>query len=355
MAESVISSQTSYPERPDTSLQAFNNAMGYSPGFGQSSIARWFKSHIGGDPSYNQWRTEQLDRYNADLNAYNSFITSLAGQKAQAEEAGFNPAWLGSDPGGGSSPLQYENEEDPGDNPVGEVLQGVNMFMSLASGAQSLRRQHLQNVLLGQQINAAAWDNVIKSQEAKYAGRYYGYRSFKLGFQSDMAKLLYGNEINSRVAGSPIDGQPYFEETAPGLSNTYYDIGPDARRGLSYQGQYTEVELQKVILQWRRYQSEVAHWTAEEKQYYVREIQPILKEWNEGKKSYQELVNDLYQQQKENEMSNRTANTVVRTILGILGIAARFVPGGNVVSSILTESIDPSTGEVYRSTLQTRK
>lgn len=346
MAESVISTQTTYPVRPDTSLQAYNNAMGHGRGISQSAIGRWFNTHIGNDPSYNQWRTEQIDRYNADLNAYNSFITSLAGQRAQAQEAGYNPAWLGSDPGGGTSPLQYENAEDPGDNPVGEVLQGVNMFMSLASGAQSLRRQHLQNVLLGQQINAAAWDNVIKSQEAKYAGRFYGYRSFKMGFQSDMAKLLYGNEINSRVAGGPMDGSPWFEETAPGLSNTYYDIGPDARRGFSYQSQYNEVEIQKATLQWRRYQSDIAHWTADEKKYYTQEIQPILKDWYEGKKSYQQTVNDLYEQQKQNEMSNRTGNTVVRAILGILGLAAKFIPGGAVAGQVLTQFVDTNTGEI---------
>lgn len=341
MADTVVSTQTSYPDRPDTSLEAYGQAYGLSR---NNAVSRWWNSFFGSNPTYNQWRTEQLDKYNADLNAYNSYITSLVGQKAQAEEAGYNPAWLGSDPGGGSSPLQYENAQDPGQNPVGDMAQGIGTFMSLLTGIQNIKKMSLQNQLLGAEINNAALDNTIKGQEARYAGRYYGFRAFKLGFESDFKKLVYMNEINSRLAGTPFDGSYWREETAPGLGN-FYEVSPDVRRGLSYQTQVNELDILKATRQWRQYQAEFSRWSSEEKKYYVENLQPIMKEYWEGRKTYQETVNGIYEAQKQNEMNNRTANTVTRVVLGFLSLAARFMGIPLDLTSLL---VDPETGEVQK-------
>lgn len=343
MADSVVSTQTSYPDSPDTSLQAYYKAMDYS-GHGRSrnALSRWFHSTFGSDPTYNQWRAEQRDQYNADLNAYNSYISSLVGQRAQAEEAGYNPAWLGSDAGGGTSPLDYQQPQDPGENPMSEMLQGINTFMSLAAGVQNIKSLALKNQLLGQEINGAAWDNVLKGQQAKYGDRYYGFRAYKMGFQSDFAKLIYGNELNSRLAGSNLDGTLFQDYTAPGLSNTY-EISPEVRKGFNYQDQFNEVELKKATVQWRKYQSEVAHWSGEERKYYNQVVQPILKEYWEGKKDYQSTVNALYEAQKKNEMDNRTANTVTRVVLGLVSIVSRFLGVPLNLSGLVA---DPSTGEI---------
>lgn len=339
MAESVVSTQTNYPDQPDTSLAAYNRAMG-NRGFGASGLSRWFKSTFGDDPTYNQWRSEQWDQYNSKLNAYNAYISSLVGQKAMSQEAGYNPAWLGSDAGGGTaSPLEYQNAQDPGQNPFQEIIQGVGTFMQLASGAQAIYKQALQNKLLGQEINNAALDNVIKGATARYAERYQGYKAFKMGFQSDMAKLLYGNELNSRLAGSSFDGTSWMEYTAPGLTNQY-EISPDVRKGFSYQTQFNEVEILKATKQWRIYQGEIARWSGQERKYYNQEIQPILKEWYEGRKTYQDTVNALYEAQKRNEMGNRTAGTVTRVILGLLNLASRFFLGTSIVD------VDAATGEI---------
>lgn len=340
MADTVVSTQTSYPESPDTSLGAYYNAMDYvGQGRSRNALARWFHSTFGSDPTYNQWRAEQRDQYNSQLQAYNSYITSLVGQKAQAEEAGYNPAWLGSDPGGGTSPLDYQQSQDPGENPMGEIIQGINTFMSLASGAQSLRRQHLQNVLLGQEINAAAWDNVIKSKQAKYADRFYGFRAFKLGFESDAAKLLFGSELNRRLQGSAFDGSSWYEQTAPGLGNSY-EISPDVRNGFAYQDSFNENQIKKWTAEWRRYQSEFSRLTGEEKKYYNENIQPIMKDYWEGRKTYQDTVNSLYEEQKKNEMGNRTAATVTRIVLGIVNLISRFTLGTSIID------VDAATGEI---------
>lgn len=356
MAESVISSQTSYPDRPDTSLQAYNNAMGHSRGLGQSAVARWFNSHFGNDPSYNQWRDEQLDKYNSDLAAYNSYITSLAGQKAQAVEAGYNPAWLGSDPGGGTSPLQYQNSEDPSDNVAGDLMQGVNMFMSLASGVQNINKMRLQNQLLGQEINNAALDNIIKGQEARYAPRYYGFRASRLGYLSDFARFINEGEINSRFSGSPADGGPIL--FGSGELTNEYDIGREVRGGFKYQSQYNELELLKAQKQWTKFKSQVASWDVSEKQYYVQSIQPLLKDLYEGKKDVQTVQKELMEEQKKNvgnASDNRTANTVIRAVLGGLSVIAKFIPGGQFIPfDALEEWIDPSTGEVTAAKHTTR-
>ena len=346
MADNVINTQTNYPTNPDTSLNAYYNAMGYrTNGARKSAISRWWRSTFGPDPTYNQWRNEQWDQYNAKVNQFSSWMGSLSGQKAQAVEAGYNPAWLGSDPGGSASPLDYQVAQDPGENPAGDLLQGINVFMSLASGVQNIRKAALQNQLLGQEINSAAWDNVLKGAQAKYADRFFGYRAFKLGFESDWVKLLYGNEINSRLRGSVFDGSEFPEYTAPSLMN-FYSIGPDYRKGFSYQNAFNESEIQKWTNQWRMYQSQLAHWSAEEKKYYYDNIQPVLKEWWEGRKTYQDTVNQLYEDETRNEMNNRTAKTVISSILGVLALVSKFIPGvPAAVPETLETIVNGTTGE----------
>ena len=181
MAEqSVISPQTSYPESPDTSLQAYQNMLS-SHGYRSNGFSRWWHSTFGDMPSYQQWRAERWDQYNSDLNAYNSYITSLAGQKAQAIEAGYNPAWLGSDPGGGTSPLDYQMVSDPSQqipDAAAGFLGSMNGLISVYQAMQGVRSRSLQNDILEQ-------DKRIKTAEADAAPLFFGGRAQLQGFKAD--------------------------------------------------------------------------------------------------------------------------------------------------------------------------
>lgn len=348
MADSVISTQTSYPDSPDTSIQAYNNAMGNSRGFGSSALVRWFKTHLGSHPSYNQWRTEQWDQYNSELQAYNSYITSLAGQKAQAQEAGYNPAWLGSDPGGGTSPIDYQHAEDPADQVPNDLLNGVNTFMSLAAGGLNLRAKFLQNAILRNEVGKSASDAIIAGARAKYAGRYYGFQASRLGYLSDWQRFVNEGEINERFRGTDSDESELLFGDGD-LTNSY-SVGKSSRRGFQYNKQYNDLELLKARKQWTKFKSQVASWDVSEKKYYVEHIQPTLKDLNEGKISVTDAQAELIRAQKENvgnAAANRTANTVTRAVLGALSLIAKFIPGGQFIPfDALEEWIDPSTGEV---------
>lgn len=345
MPESVISSQTSYPESPDTSIKAYDAAMGNNR---PNAISRWWNSFIGKNPTYNQWRTEQRDQYNAQLQAYNSYITSLVGQRAQAEEAGYNPAWLGSDPGGGASPLDYQNAQDPADSVPGDIINGVNTFMSLASGGLNLQAKALQNDILRNEVGKSASDAIIAGARAKYAGRYYGFQASRLGYLSDFARFINEGEINSRFQFTDSDESELL--FGSGELTNQYSVGKSTRKGFQYNKQYNELELRKAQKQWTKFKSQVASWDVSERKYYVDNIQPKLKELYEGKISVTEAQAELIRAQKENvgnAAANRTANTVTRAVLGALSLIAKFIPGGQFIPfDALEEWIDGDTGEV---------
>ena len=328
MPDSVISTQTSYPISPDTSLGAYNREMGNASGFGSSSLARWFKTHLGSHPSYQQWRAEKRDQYNADLEAYNSYITSLAGQKAQAEEAGFNPAWLGSSPGGGTSPLDYQQVSDPSDSlpdAAGSMISGVGSLLNLVSAGQAIKTKSLQNDILGQELR-------IKQAEADAAPEFFGSRAALQGFKADWQSLTNDTELFSRYED--------LGDTVIAYNGHSYVLNRDTKKGNLYQGARSAIELRSEQKKLASANYILAGMKQEEQRFYIDNIQPIMKEYWEGKKSYQETVNAIYEESKQNEMNNRTANNFIKVFAILANVASRIFLGTTVID------VDALTGEV---------
>lgn len=328
MAETVQSYQQQYPVMPDVSLQAYYNAMGHHTKFSRSGIGRFWHSTFGGDQSYNQWRANALDRHNADLNAYNSYISSLAGQKAMAEEAGYNPAWLDSAAGGGTSPLEYQNVPDPADqvpDAFGSFLGSMRNTLGLMLGAKELVAKSLQNDILRQNVR-------IRTAEADAAQRYFGSRASRLAFLSDWQNLVNDAELQSRY------GDLGDQVILYGFNN--YTLDKYTSSGLMYQKQDSEIEYRKASKDLARAQERLSGLNAKEKEYYVDNIQPLIRDYTEGRKTYQETVNAFYEEQRKNEMNNRTANTVAKIFFGLLNVASRIFLGTTIVD------VDALTGEV---------
>lgn len=326
--ETVQSYQQQYPVMPDVSLQAYYKAMGHHTMFSKSGIGRWWHSTFGGDQSYNQWRSNLLDRHSADLNAYNSYITSLAGQKAMAEEAGYNPAWLDSSAGGGTSPLEYQNAPDPADqipDALGTFLGSIRNTLGLMLGAKELVGKSLQNDILRQNVR-------IRTAEADAAQKYFGSRASRLAFLSDWQNLMNDTELQSRY-GDLGDQVIHYGEND-------YVLDRGTKSGLMYQKQDSEIEYRKASKDLVVAQKRLSTLNAKEREYYVDNIQPLIKEYTEGRKTYQETVNAFYEEQKNNEMNNRTANTVAKIFFGLLNVASRIFLGTTIVD------VDALSGEV---------
>lgn len=327
MAESVVSTQQSYPVSPDTSFDAYKKYV-ESQGYRTNGISRWWNTHFGDLTSYENWRTEKRDQYNADLEAYNSYITSLVGQKAQAQEAGYNPAWLGSNPGGGTSPLDYQSVSDPSEqipDVAAGFFSGTRSLLGLVSAAQAIKGQSIQNGIL-------AANKRIKDAEADAAPEFYGSRAALQGFKSDWQSLTNDAELFSRYEE--------LGDTVISYNGHSYVINKDTKKGNIYQAGRSAIELRKEQKVLQHAQSILVGLKADEQRYFVNSIQPIMKEYWEGKKTYQDTVNTIYEETKKNEMNNRTANTYVRIFGMLANVASRIFLGTSVVD------VDALTGEV---------
>lgn len=344
MAEqNPISPQTSYPVMPDTSLDAYYKAMNYpSGGVYRNGFLRYMRSTFGPDESYNQWRERLLNNYNSDINAYNAYITSLAGQRAMAEASGYNPAWLDTASGGSASPLDYQNVPDPAEqipDSIGSFLSSIRNAMGIASGAQEITSKSLQNDILRATSR-------IKNAEADVAEEYFRNRKDRLGFLSDWQSLLNDSELAERYSD--------LGDTVISYNGHDYVINRDTSNGFISQKQRAEIDYRKEAKELAAAQRALSGLSAKEKQYYIDHIQPLIKDYTEGKKTYQDTVNAYYEEMKKNEMNNRTANTVSRIFFGLLGIASRVFLGTDITTFI------PETGEVVsesssRPTLQVPK
>lgn len=328
MASQVTSTQTNYPTRPDTSMDAYYDEHGRTSPLSRSALGRFFNTFLGPDPTYNQWRNERLDKYNADLQAYNSYITSLAGQKVQALEAGYNPAWLDSASGGGTSPLDYQSAPDPAEqvpDSISSLFGSVRTLLGVASGAQDVASKHIQNDIL--RSNAQ-----IKRAEAAVSVPYFRSRASRMGFLSDWQQIMNEDQLYGQF-GDLGDQVVHY-------GNSDYVLDRFIPNRLSYQKGVSEIDFLKAGKDVRKAQKSLFDLKASEQKYFNDNIQPLIKEYTEGKKSYQDTVNAYYEEMKKNEMNNRTVNTISRIFFGLLNVASRVFLGTNIVD------VDAATGEV---------
>lgn len=325
--ERIASTQTSYPVMPDTSLAAYQAAY---RGTG-SGIGRWFNSFFGSNPSYNQWRSNLLDQYNAQIKAYDSYLSSPLGTKESASEANWNPAWLSPSSGGSASPLEYQNAPDPAD----QTMQGIGGLLSSMSATLGfmLKAKELTSLSLDNDIKRS--ESKIRSAQANYADKFYKSRADRLGFLSDWQNMLNEGELFSRYGN-----KPEYRDNMLHYGNSDYYLEGGIGEGLAYQKSKAEVDARKAQKYLYDAQEAFTNARTSEKEYYNEHILPILKDYYSQKLTYAEAVNDYYKKTRENEMDNRTANTISKIFFGLLNFISRATIGTTVVD------VDAVTGEI---------
>lgn len=322
----VTPTQTEYPVLPDTSMDAYYKAN--LKGYRNNALGRFWATTFDSAPTYNQWRENEMTRYNAQLQEYNQFLQTQAGQKAAAQEAGYNPAWLDGASGAGSSALEYQSVPDPAEQvgpAIANMIPGISQVMQVLSGLEQIRGMKLKNAAQG-----------ISNQY----------------LEASLKQKLLGARFNNLIKSFGISSE-LFSRDPTNANTVYYDpttgaeifVDPHTNRGLNYQESYNEVEAIKKLKELRKYQAQAEKWDAQQKEYYYTEILPIMKEYWLGKKEYASVQAQLMTKQVENQNRNRTLSTVAGVGLAILKIVSFFVPGLSTVVEQL--DINPDTGEIF--------
>ena len=276
---SPLSYQTTMPEMPDVSYSAWRNNFG---GPAQTRLGSSFWSWLHNTPNYNTWRTNQLDKYNAAVSAYNAYASSPEGNRQQLEDAGYNVNYS---PGQVSqaSPLSYQNV-DPQDglqeisSGIGGLLQMISAVQGFKSMAASIVGKQLDNTIKEKQAEGLAIDNKWKDRlyqlrsvglgiENQFRPDLYGKRILGLGYQADRTKLMNEVEYGSRFG----DFMPH--DLFVGDHGEQYNLF-GVRKGLMYQRGMTDVNALKASIRLRDAQAEFAKMNSKEKEFVIEQIKP---------------------------------------------------------------------------------
>lgn len=314
-----ISYQTEYPVKPNTSYQAYLHSLGL--GSGQEThvgLKKWYLTHFGNKPTYDQWKSDLMDSHNADLNAYNTWLQSGAGIRKSAESGDYNPNYFGE--GSQASPLEYQSPQGvDAAQGVQDIAGFVGNIVTLLGGIESVKGQALKN----------------QAQETtnKYLDEQLKRRNARLGFLADWQEFTNAAQAFSMYGGNGSD-------LYSGGFGTY-DISPTTTgRGLMYQTALANLDFIRAGKELRYYQGQLANFNAQERKFFVENMQELEKQLLQGQVDWQETE----KQMRQNAQTAGIANQTTRTILEI----AKFVASlfGIHIPEISTTEIFDGSGEV---------
>lgn len=306
-----LSYQTTMPEYPDVSYQAWVNKYnlgnsfkiqgnGYDADFGRfgHSIAAW----ANGYPSYETWRTNMLDEYNAALSAYNTWLSSGAGIRASAESGEYNPSYFQAG-SSNASPLNYQDVS--AGSGFSEMAQGVSGIINFVMALQGLRMKSAQ-------LRGIDLANEKLAIENKYLPDLLSNKRTKGFLSNDALELLNTVELASRFGDLGTD------MISPSGKHTYNLSG--VSKGLQYQTAVQDLSLVKATGVLRKAQSDMMNWSEKEKKFYVENMQQIEKDILNGKLSYINGQVDFQQMEQDLRKNGANANIATKIIDTILGV-----------------------------------
>lgn len=315
------------PEYPDVSYQAWASQYG-RPGMSgtrlENALYAWGRNY----PSYENWRTNQLDDYNAKMSAYNTWLGTGAGIRASSESGDYNPSYFQAGSQASASPLNYENvDSGPGFN---EMAQGISGIISFIAALQNMKLQSAQ-------IRGIDLKNQQQAIENQFLPTILSGRGSQLGYQNDWLNLRNTTELYSRYKDLP---ELWKNGVFSPFGTMTYDLrGTD--KGLQYQKAFQDIDFLKAGTALRSAQKEMTNWNAKEKKFYVESIQSIYKEFLDtqlglakGELSFQKLSQDLKKRAVNWGIGISTANTIIgvaKTVAGFMNPAVGAV--GNAMSS----------------------
>lgn len=354
---SPLSYQTTYPEYPDVSYEGYIKHY-YPQGPGATTrIGNWFDSTFGHIPSWQEWRTNELDTYNSKLSAYNTWLSSGAGLAASAESGNYNKSYF--DGGSASaSPLNYGQA-----NPTtgfSEMAQGVSGILQLVSAIQNWK-------MMSEQIAGQALKNQEQQIKNKYAEEWLsgrnagqGFKNAGLGFDADFKQMRNEAQLYPIYEDHP-------ELWLGGVFSPYGRMSYDLRganKGFSYQRAFQDIQAVKAAVNLRKEQSALLQLSQKEKKFYTDSIQSVYLQFLtgqlelvRGQVKFQPIEQKLRKQATQWGIGLNATNTIingVKTAVQLLtpaGAAASALPGVPMWGNLPNQSQswgsgwDATTGE----------
>ena len=270
---SPLSYQTTMPDPIDTSYQAYSKEMGTSgPRFIQS-LATFFS----GKPSYQQWQNSKMNDYNMRMQAYNTWLSTGAGQRASAESGNYNPSYFGvGSPS--ASPVDYQIA--PESSGFNEIAQGASGVLSLVQALQQYR-------LVASQIKGQELKNDEQVITNTYLPALLLNRSNFLGYQAGNMKfnneLLFGRRFGLPAFNPDEDLTSEERASMPVLKQSGlfhyggmdYDLS-DVDKAFGYQEAASDIAYRNAATGLQNINAKVASLNAKEKQFYIDNILPWL-------------------------------------------------------------------------------
>ena len=319
--KSPLSWQTTMPEYPDVSYEAWGNQFVSGSRLGQA-----LEAFFTGSSDYNTWRNNKLDKYNAAMSAYNTWLSTGEGQRASLESGNYNPSYnsLGA---AQASPLNYQSDVAPS-NGLSEMAQGLSGIFQFVQALQGMKMVSAQ--IAGQELKNKQQEiiNASLAEKLKWqnlglfnSAAFQGYRADDQAFKT--ASNLYSvfgwkKDIAADEMFSPFGIQSY-------------NLKPFSHSPL-YQRAWADLAMVRSATLLRNTQKEMLNWNIKEKKFYVNSIQQIQKEfWDnqlalaKGELSFQPIAQKLRKQATQWGIGLNVANTAInaaKTVVGMLNPVA---------------------------------
>lgn len=316
-SSSPLSYQTTMPEYPDVSYQRWANmyGMGADSRLGQS-INAW----ISGNPDYSTWRTNELDKYNAALSAYNTWLSTGAGQRASAESGSYNPSYFQGAGSPSASPLDFQDVRD--NSGLSEMAQGISGIFQFAQAFAGMR-------MLSEQIAGQKLKNQAQDLTNRYLEGYLTRRNDNLGFQADrrqfeMEELLYPRWSSRPDLWKGGVFSPYGRQT--------YDL-QDANRGFGYQRQVKDLDFIQSAIDLRESQEALNKASKREKDWFYENVYSIQKTILEHSRDLLKGTLDFQKTEQNLRKAGIIAGISVNVINAAVNAIKAFIPGINIPSA----------------------
>lgn len=279
---SSLSYQTTMPEYPDVSYDAYKtNYLGgpfYYLGTEYNRAGYASSAWSRGLASYENWRANQLDSYNARMSAYNTWLSTGAGQRASAESGQYNPSYFNTNPS--ASPVDYQNA--PEDTGFSEMAQGISGIFDFAKSIQGLLATHqnivgakLQNEGLALANEKASINNKFLEQILQNKVLFGRNQANNMGYQSAWRKNIVEQELGRRFGVPQLNPETGLID---GSHLSYADMDfnlHNADKAFSYQRNIADMGLIHASIRLRNAQTALAKADEKVKSFYFTEIIPL--------------------------------------------------------------------------------
>lgn len=310
-----LSYQTTMPDPIDTSYQAYSSEMGTSgPRFIQS-LATW----LSGKPSYEQWQAAKQNDYNQRMSAYNTWLSTGAGQRASALSGEYSPSYFSAGQPS-ASPVDYQTApEGSGFNELAQGISGVFQFAQAIAGLQMAGSQ-----IVGQNLKNEAQEIENTWLERLLIGKYYNQV-----YQADAKKLFNENLIGSRF-GNPFGGVFQY-----GMGT--YDVG-EYDKGFLYDRNFQDIQRMKASVSLMNSQKALAEASEKEKNWVRDNLFEIQKKVLEHSAGLLKGELDFQATEQALRKSGTIAGIGVNVINATANLIKTFFGGaaGNAISGALS-------------------